>query len=1294
MKIHSLLLILFCLSAWHLSAAEKKKIIFIAGADSHAHGAHEFLAGFTLLKNKLEEAMGDQLDIILVENDWPKNENIFKNAAATVIYSDGLKRHPLNNRFQKMDELVSRGMGLAVMHFACDVAPGEKGDMFKKWIGGHYETRFSTNPHWVCDALLNKEHEICSGCKGFKLKDEWYYNMRWSDTLKHTAVLQGIPDEAARSGKTSSPRGAMKHIVDAAGQKETLLWCVERPDGGRGFGFTGGHYHANWQNDEFRKLILNAIVWLAKIKVPKDGVVTKTPTKEEMHFNTKLERKQRKQSNQNKKINSSNALFRSKTLTKDETVDITVDIKGKKNLVLIVDEATGGLNYDHANWINPRLIGPKGELALTKLRWLSADAGYGQVRVAKSSGNTDIELSGRKIRNSIGTHAHSTIVYEIPKGYHTFKATGALSPTSGGKGSVVFEVDDKTPKKILSLPPESFNVEGDLEVTVWAQSPMFYNPTNMDVDAKGRIWVAEGVQYRVFKNKKMDVKHPEGDRIMVLTDTDNDGKADKSHCFVQDKALVAPLGVAVIGNRVIVSQPPSLIMYTDVDGNARFDPAIDKRKSFLTGFSGKDHDHSLHSVTFGPDGEYYFNQGNAGYSEVKDKSGKVIRVGSSYTGGVKNKTGEISDDGFMYVGGFACRAKPDGTGLTVIGHNFRNSYEQTVSSYGDVFQNDNDDPPACRTTWLMEYGNAGFSSADGTRSWKADRRPGQSTQIAEWRQEDPGTLPAGDVYGGGAPTGIAFYENGALGPAYEGLILSAESANREILGYYPAPRGAGFTLENFSFFNSHKKSSKSLWFRPSDVAVGADGAIYVADWFDPAVGGHKMADATGSGTIYRIAPKGFKPHNPEFDLKSIEGMVQALKSPAVNVRALGFIALKDAGAKAVPALKKMLTADNHYFRARATWLLSQINDDGKKAVEALLDSSDVQTRIVAFRALRRERYKFYELCEKLVDDKSPAVRREVALAMRNESFQKSKAILTRIAEQYDGEDRWYLEAFGTGCAKKEQQMYALLRSKIGAPALEWDDRFEGIAWRLHQPAAVADFRKRAMSTQLSLTARKRMLTAMAFADSKAAALAMLEMALVGPEDTKRDASWWVKNKSYSSWKSYNLMAKLKSNEVPKEAFDLSKHLSADNGTLPSIDKLLKLKGNVANGEKLFHGRAICSSCHQLGDKGTDLGPNLTGIGKKFDGSALLDSMINPSSAISFGFETVTVEKKDGTTLSGFLVVDADPLLIKDLGGNDHAIAVKDIKKRENMKNSIMPSVKNLGLQAQDVTDLLEYLKKN
>jgi hypothetical protein len=317
----------------------------------------------------------------------------------------------------------------------------------------------------------------------------------------------------------------------------------------------------------------------------------------------------------------------------------------------------------------------------------------------------------------------------------------------------IVAAETAVPTSLLQL------ADPNLEVTVWASTPMLKNPTNLDFDPQGRIWVAEGVNYRGHYNRQ-----PAGDRIVILEDSDGDGVADKQSVFVQEPALRAPMGVAVIGNKVVVSMAPDVIVYTDVNGDRKFDPAVDKREVILTGFQGKSHDHTIHSVTVGPDGQ--------------------------------------SDDGHVWIGGFAARMNPDGSGVHIIGHNFRNSYEQTVTSYGDVFQNDNDDPPACRTAFLMEYGNAGFCSFDGQRSWGADRRPGQSTPTAEWRQEDPGSMPAGDVYGGGSPTGIAFYEDGALGQKYRGLLLSCEPGRNVVFGYLPKPDGANFKLERFYFLTS------------------------------------------------------------------------------------------------------------------------------------------------------------------------------------------------------------------------------------------------------------------------------------------------------------------------------------------------------------------------------------------------------------------------------------------------------------------------------------------------------------
>jgi len=257
-------------------AAETAKIVLVAGRPSHAPGDHEFNAGCKLLAKCLAEVPG--VDPVVVAGGWPKEEAVFEGARTIVFFMDGGKGHPIvqKDHLEKIQKLTDKGVGLVCLHYAVEVPKGKPGDKFVDWIGGYYETGFSTNPHWTADITKFPEHPTTRGVKPFSIRDEWYFNIRFRPEMKGvTPILAAKPDDKTRQGVSASPRGPYQHIVDAKGREEVLAWAVERPDGGRGFGFTGAHAHKNWGDPNFRKLVLNAILWSAKLEVSSDGMECK-----------------------------------------------------------------------------------------------------------------------------------------------------------------------------------------------------------------------------------------------------------------------------------------------------------------------------------------------------------------------------------------------------------------------------------------------------------------------------------------------------------------------------------------------------------------------------------------------------------------------------------------------------------------------------------------------------------------------------------------------------------------------------------------------------------------------------------------------------------------------------------------------------------------------------------------------------------------------------------------------------------------------------------------------------------
>ena len=235
-------------------AAAPTKIVLVAGRPSHGPGAHEFNAGVLLLEKMLQQ--NKDVQAVVVKGGWPADESVFNGAKAVVFYLDGGDRHPFltGNRMQTLRRLMEGGVGLGCMHYCVEIPKDNGGTELLEWLGGYYERPYSTNP--ISDVEVTQaspKHPVSRGWTSFAGKDEWYYRIRFRDNDKRvTPILTTrLPKEAPNT--------------------ETIAWVTVRSNSGRSFGFTGGHFHDNWGQPEFRRMVVNALLWIAKAEVPKQG---------------------------------------------------------------------------------------------------------------------------------------------------------------------------------------------------------------------------------------------------------------------------------------------------------------------------------------------------------------------------------------------------------------------------------------------------------------------------------------------------------------------------------------------------------------------------------------------------------------------------------------------------------------------------------------------------------------------------------------------------------------------------------------------------------------------------------------------------------------------------------------------------------------------------------------------------------------------------------------------------------------------------------------------------------------
>ena len=831
----------------------------------------------------------------------------------------------------------------------------------------------------------------------------------------------------------------------------------------------------------------------------------------------------------------------------------------------------------------------------------------------------------------------------------------------------------------------------DLKIETFAKSPMINSPVAMDVDYQGRLWVADDLA-------KIDNKTRRGGRILVLEDTNNDGKADKAVQFGPNLTSM-PLGIAVYDNVIVVSLTPDLIVFTDVNRNGKFEENIDNKEVLITGFHGFDHDHSLHAVIGAPNGQWYLSTGNNG-ADIKTKDGKNFHVSSYYSRNPES-IGKKSSDGHTYVGGFGMSMNPDGTNAEIIFQNARNTHDMFVTSFGDLYQSDNDDPAHARVAWTMKHSNYGYASLeDGSRSWEESGKSWEEGKVsayslkvdrharfnkAHWRENYPGTTPPGSMWGSGAPTGCIFIEGDELGEKYRGKFIICETVNKALFSFDPQLKDTEIDMGEKTDFLSLKPEDKSA-FLPTDIVLDLNGSAYMSDWNSYSNG---RGRGNPLGAIYKISTKTAMPKNPKIDFATTAGLLEALKSPAVSVRWVAVDRLKKQK-DIFPELKNFYESTNNpWYKARAVWLMGLTKDTaGKKFIEGLLNHQEPQFRILALRALiytyPQEKMKYLKLA---VKDQHTAVKREVAVNLRDASYGDSKQILKEIVQAYDGKNRYYLEALGTAATGKEKEVYnELVRPNL--PELtKWNDLHKSLAWRLRSSEALDDlmncliaqkpdieeFRRWIMTFSLAYTPEeqaanynriKKMNTVFSQDDFQSTTHEVLEKDLV---DKKPE----VMSVSYVFPKTYGKTTKLSTSK-----------------------EIAKLSGDAKKGQYKI---GFCYSCHKVNNTGGTFGPDLSSWARNTSLEEVIESIVNPSARIAHGYEKAVVVENDKYRVEGIQTgygYHAGSIKVKTVGGQTVKLAFRrskaKIQKLEN--HSWMPSASTMGLSDQDVRDIAAYLK--
>lgn len=634
---------------------------------------------------------------------------------------------------------------------------------------------------------------------------------------------------------------------------------------------------------------------------------------------------------------------------------------------------------------------------------------------------------------------------------------------------------------LSQTPPDkavaTLQVSDGLKATLFAGEPECVNPTTLDIDHLGRVWMCEAVNYRQ-KLRNQPPLRKEGDRVVILQDKDGDGRAETASTFYQGPELMSPLGIAVAksakgpGWTVYLCQSPDILVLKDADGDGKADGPPEK---LLTGFQGIDHDHGVHGIFIGPEGRLYFSVGDAGVRNLKSSDGK----GKSFT-----------SNGTDCRAGTIWRCDMDGRNLELLAHNFRNNYMPALDSFGELFISDNDDDGNMQTRicLVLRGGNYGYHP----------RGPGQT----HWHEELPGIVPKILRTGFGSPTGMTVYEGNLLPEKYRGQLLHADAGPRQIRLYRLKSSGAGYEVDREDIIQS-----ADTWFRPSDVQVAPDGSVLVADWYDPGVGGHGMGDIK-RGRIFRLAPAGSNYSAPAVDVSTGEGIQAALRSPAKSVRWMAIDALRQMAPEEAAKLLRPLADPRQnpaWVAARARWLLADCQLRAPQSDLGLAASlNGLEDSRLAGQAERIRHWLFGQgvTLAPLPLGSSAQVKREELLNLADKPASDFGEAFYSIARSVRPDDLFLVKALAIAAGQAPMGKDPLL-----APFFEvfpnWDARTEALALELRPPGLGDRLAKALANPQLNDEQRSRLAGVLASDPSLEAGKATLNLLLSNTSDGLR-----------------------------------------------------------------------------------------------------------------------------------------------------------------------------------------------